>query len=295
MAISPRTPEIRLDPDETRAAPPAGSRWGAVAAGVVLGLAGVAGWLWWSQQAPPPVARAPAPAVAPIAQEPVPDGAIQYPLAAEPGTDTLPQADIPGAVAQLLGPGGAAYVQPDDLPRRFAATVDNLARAHAPPLLWPVLPAPGRFTVETLPDGSQVIAAANAARYAGFVDFAVGIDSARAVQLYARMYPLLQQAYRELGFGQRYLNDRVVAVIDHLLAAPEPARSPRVRLLEVKGPMASTRPWLHYEFVDPELEALSAGQKMLVRMGLAHERRLKSKLRELRGELVRPAAQAPAR
>ena len=46
--------------------------------------------------------------------------------------------------------------------------------------------------------------------------------------------------------------------------------------------MAGGRPWVSYEFVDPKLESLSAGQKMLVRMGPVNERRMKAKLKELR-------------
>lgn len=57
--------------------------------------------------------------------------------------------------------------------------------------------------------------------------------------------------------------------------------------MEVKGPVPSTRPWVRYEFADPELQNLSAGQKILIRMGPAHERRLKQKLGELRANLVR--------
>ena len=44
-----------------------------------------------------------------------------------------------------------------------------------------------------------------------------------------------------------------------------------------------------YEFTDPSLDALSAGQKLMVRMGVANERRLKARLRELRALLVEPA------
>jgi hypothetical protein len=73
-----------------------------------------------------------------------------------------------------------------------------------------------------------------------------------------------------------------VAVIDHLLQAPEPQGPVQVKLTEVKGEMAGGRPWVSYEFVDPKLESLSAGQKMLVRMGPVNEHRLKAKLKELR-------------
>ena len=96
----------------------------------------------------------------------------------------------------------------------------------------------------------------------------------------------LLQAWRDLGLGNRYLNDRAIEVVDLLLATPEPERPPRVHLTEVKGPIPSTRPWVRYEFVDPQLEALTAGQKILVRMGTANERRLKQKLREFRSQLT---------
>jgi hypothetical protein len=60
-------------------------------------------------------------------------------------------------------------------------------------------------------------------------------------------------------------------------------------LTEVKGEIPSTRPWLRYEFADPAFEGASAGQKMMLRVGATNERRLKTKLRELRAELVKQA------
>jgi hypothetical protein len=62
-------------------------------------------------------------------------------------------------------------------------------------------------------------------------------------------------------------------------------------MAEVKGPYAPQRPWVHYRFADPELESLAAGQKILLRMGPDNERRLKAKLRELRGQLIGMGAQ----
>ena len=46
--------------------------------------------------------------------------------------------------------------------------------------------------------------------------------------------------------------------------------------------MQPARPWVLYEYDDPALQPLSAGQKILVRMGTANERRVKAKLTELR-------------
>lgn len=258
----------------------------------------LAAWLWSTRSeprppAPLPQAVAPAPSQAPASAPAQVANAVQHPVAVE--DQPLAAHEIPNALAGLLGTKAAStFLQADDFPRRFAATVDSLAREHSPTAAWPVMPTPGRFLVEERQDGT-VIAPENAARYTPLVLLAGTIDVAAAVHLYRRMYPLLQQAYRELGFGDRYLNDRVVQVIDVLLATPEAPESPRVELVPVKGPVPSLQPWVRYQFVDPQLEALSAGQKILVRVGPVNQRRLKSKLSELRHELTRPLpAQAPA-
>ena len=49
----------------------------------------------------------------------------------------------------------------------------------------------------------------------------------------------------------------------------------------INGPVQPQRPWVLYEFDDPALQSLSAGQKMLLRMGPVNERRMKAKLSEL--------------
>jgi hypothetical protein len=262
-----------------------------IAAGVaVLVLALAAGGVyWWRQRGaasavvatpPPPVVTAPlpAPAPAPAPSEPV----IRHPIAgADAASAPSPTLDR-AALVDLLGSKAAnAFIQFDGFVPRIVATVDNLARPHAAPRLWPVHPAAGRFTIERSGETEQ-IATANAARYTPFVLFAEGIDSRRAVALYRRHYALFQQAWGDLGYPRSYFNDRLVEVIDHLLATPAPAAPVKVRLTEVKGPEPITQPWLRYEYVDPTLEGLSSGQKMLIRMGPENARRLKAKLMELR-------------
>ena len=71
-------------------------------------------------------------------------------------------------------------------------------------------------------------------------------------------------------------------MIDLLLATPVQDRPLAVHLLEVKGPLPSERPWVRYEFAATRLEALSAGQKMLIRSGPVNHRRLRAKLMEAR-------------
>ena len=200
----------------------------------------------------------------------------------------LDQADavvVPELDALLGARRVASSLQSDGFVRRVVATVDNLTREHAASRIWPVQPTAGKFTAAGAP-GAERIAEDNAARYTPLVLMLEQVDVARAAAVYQRLYPLFQQAYEELGYPNKYFNDRLVAVIDHLLAAPEPAGPVRLHLTEVKGEVASVRPWVRYEFDDPALESLSSGQKMMVRVGPVNERRLKARLRAVRAAVV---------
>jgi len=252
---------------------------------------------WPFGRRPAPVATAPvdAPAAAPppvAASAAASEPAIQYPVAA--ASEPLPAGDAP-LVALLRGVFGAqaSRWRLDDLPRRIVATVDNLGRPSATSRLWPLDPVPGRYTVDApgTPNAAHV-SPDNGLRYTPYVLMLESVDAKTLAAAYARLYPQLQQAYADLGFPNRYFNDRVVQVIDLLLATPEPSGPIGVHLPTIEGPVRPTRPWVLYEFDDPKLAALPAGQKLLIRMGPVNERRVKAKLAELRRELV---AAAPAR
>lgn len=285
--------DIDLRADRERAAgPPAERMVGALVGVSALVVASVlALWLWTTRAdeeeaivAAPPVHAPPAVATTP------PEPAIRHPV--PPVDNPLAAADVPAALQELLGAKAATtFLQADRFALRFAATVDSLAREHSPASMWPVLPTPGRFMVEERAEGA-VIAPGNAARYTPFVLLAGTVDVPAAVRLYRRMYPLLQQAQRELGMGDHPLNDRVVALIDLLLATPEAPEAPRVELIPVRGPVPSLQPWVRYQFTDPELEALSAGQKILVRVGPVNQQRLKATLADVRKELLAPSLPA---
>lgn len=297
------------EPERSTLNPPQeSSRWGLVVLVLVV-LAGAGGAWWWQQAQAPVVTPAAPPAVTsapPVAAAPPALPASEPASGPQNPVETLapPEAALPAlagsddhvarALGELLGARDmAAFLQMDGLVRRVVATVDNLGREHAPARLWPVNPTPERFAVV----GSgpvQTIGLDNAARYGALVRWIESVDMERAVALYARLYPLFQQAYEELGYPGRYFNDRLVAVIDHLLQAPEPASPVAVKLTEVKGDVPSTRPWVRYEFADPQLQSLSSGQKIMVRVGLENERRLKARLKALR-TLVATGAVAKAK
>jgi hypothetical protein len=264
---------------------------------LLLAALGLGGLYWYQQRstsAPErpsaPVAEAPAEPPAPAPSAPAIRNPIDPSLAASASAPVgaEPQSAWRHGLDELLGHSAVVrFIQSEDFSRRVVVTVDNLARAHAAPRLWPVNPTPGRFSVSG--DGElRTIAPENAARYAPLVSMITSVDARRAAALYVLMYPQLQKAYEELGYPGRYFNDRVVEVIDHLLATPEPAPpGPLMQLTEVKGSVPSTQPWLRYEFADTELQSLSAGQRILLRVGPAHRQTLKAKLSELRRLVAR--------
>lgn len=271
------------------------------AAAAVAVIAGALAWWWFDRaaqlpQAPTSPVAAPAPVARPTAPASLPsastEAAIEHPIEPPAGVQPLASADLTGALADLIGRKAVlTFLQVDQFARRFVATVDNLGRSHAPPALWPVNPTPGRFMTQAGVDG-EVISADNSLRYTPFLLLVETVDVGRAIDLYVRMYPLLQSTYERLGFPRRHFNDRLFEVIDLLLATPEASYPIRLKLLEIKGSVPSLQPWLRYQYVDPALGALSSGQKILLRVGPVNQRRLKAKLTEIRQQL---AARGPRR
>ena len=221
---------------------------------------------------PAPTAIAPTQS-APAISNPVP----QTGLAAAP-LPALDQSDEPlhDALAELIDTKTFdQLVRPNMLLRHVVVTVDNLPLKRVAVELRPTKPAPGQFMVTGEDQNQLVLDPGNYQRYAPYVRVVQGLDVQRFTAVYFHFYPLLQEAYQNLGYPNGYFNDRLVAVIDDLLAAPEPAE-----------PIALVHPNVMYQFADPNLEALSAGQKLLLRMGPANAAIVKAKLRELRSAVA---------
>jgi hypothetical protein len=228
---------------------------------------------------PPPRAQEPEPVRHPVEEIRAP-AAEPEEMAPEPEPDPLPplaesDPEVLGELERVIGAEALErYLVNEFVVSRAVATLDALtARRLARPML-PIQPVPGRFKV--LGEGDEaVISPENAPRYEPWVDLFLAVETDTLVSAYLRYYPLFQQAYEEQGYPDRYFNDRLVEVLDHLLATPQPAGLVPVRQNEAV-----------YEFVDEELEALSAGQKALIRLGPENQRRVMERLREFRAAIV---------
>lgn len=257
---------------------------------LVLGLAAivVALFFWPQQQADEdPLAESPGvetPAVEPAETIENPIGPVEEEEDA-PALPSLAESDetAVNTLAGLVGPERVGdWFSTDDLVRRFVVSVDNLPREKLALRLRPLKPVAPPFLAAGAEDAPE-IGASSFARYEPYVRAAEAVDLDRVAAAYRRLYPLFQQAYEELGNPTAYFNDRLVAVIDHLLEAPE-----------IPAPIPLVRPNVLYEFADPALEARSTGQKTLVRMGPDNAARIKAVLRQLRERISTAPGTPPA-
>ena len=249
-----------------------------IAAGVLV-LA-VGGWLYLRHRAAnvapaEPVVAASAVAPAPPAE----DAAIQHPLPT--ASDAAPGASVPAlvdsdsafrdALTQLAGADVVtSYLRPDAIIRNLVVTVDNMPRQKLAVEKRPISPTAGSF----IANGDELhstLDPRNYERYKPLVAVIGSLDMAKVVAVYTHFYPDFQEAYQNLGYPNGYFNDRLVQVIDLLLATPQPA-----------GPIELVQPNVMYTFADPALEARPAGQKLLIRMGPDNAKAIKAKLMELR-------------
>lgn len=227
-------------------------------------------------QEPTPAASAITPATAP-ASTPASAPSLILPASSAQPLPKLDESDaaIGKAIAELLGHKDlAAWLIPHRLVTHIVATIDNLPRAQVPARAWPIKPVPGAFRTENA-GPNLAISPDNSQRYAIYMRVLETVDPKRLVEVYLRFYPLFEQAYKDLGYPQGHFNARLLVVIDNLLAAPTP-----------KPPVLLTQPRVLYQYADPQLEAASAGQKILMRMGAHDEALVKAKLRAIKQELA---------
>jgi hypothetical protein len=207
----------------------------------------------------------------PISQAAAPADASSAPLPALDNSD----ADVAAALSSLAGGGDlSAWLVPQQIIPRIVATIDSLPRRGLGTFMLPARTPKGNF-ITASGDAGVTMSDRNIERYAPYMQVVENVDTEKLVAWYVHAYPLFQEAYRQLGYPKGYFNDRLIVVIDNLLDAPD-----------LTQPAALTPSKSFYAYVDPTLESLSAGQKLLIRTGPANEAKLKAKLREIRSGLL---------
>ena len=247
-------------------------------------LFAAAAWYSFIKQ-PDPVHELPPPSLppAPITQAPQAEPEIEEviaevehePVVIAPPLPSVSESDvtIKPALAEIIGTDLLTqYLVKDQAVSRLVAAIDSLTSRQVPPQTNPVKSVDGEFATETEAD-RMVMSTANFARYDAYVAVPQNLDNDSIVRFYRTYYPLYQEAWESIG-GEGSFNDRLLKVIDHLLETPD-----------IPGPVYMIKPEAVYLFEDPELEAMTAGEKILARMGSANAAVVKEKLAEIRTEL----------
>ena len=255
----------------------------------LLVLAGLVGGAWYFRDrifppGPEPAAELPEP-VAETATEPRgplhPLAPPEIPESPERDLVPLPPLDDSDgyfllALTDIFGADVETVLVSDALIDRFVSSIDNLPRSHVSEKIRPVGSLPGTLLVDAAEvQGRYYLSPDNYRRYDLLVGLVANADIDATVAMYRRFYPLFQEAYERLGYPNAYFNDRVVEVIDHLLVAPEPDQ-----------PVLLVRPHVLYEFADRELQTLSSGQKLLIRIGRDHATSIKQFLQDVRDRIA---------
>lgn len=248
---------------------------------LLLILFAAAGWYFFTKE-PAPVHELPqlneSPALPVEAKKPAeqPEEVMGY-LEPEPAIVPDPLLPLeesdPGITQALAEIAGAdaidIYLVRDQVISRTVAMIDSLTSRQVPAQVNPIKSVDDVFVVENQGD-QLVMSAENFARYDDYIALIQNVDTKTLMKVYRRHYPLFQQAWRQNG-GEGTFRKRLLEVIDHLLETPD-----------VPGPVYLTKPEAVYVFVEPSLEAMTAGQKILVRMGSANASVVKEKLLEIR-------------
>jgi hypothetical protein len=186
------------------------------------------------------------------------------------------------ALQQLRGEGLVQLLVPQEVLRKFVLAVNNVAEGKVIHEYRPVVSPPPPFIAETfsvMVEGAAVdqerVSPKNFQRYEPYVTTLALIDSDAAVAVYRRFYPLLEEAFRELGLKKPNFHSVMIAAIDNILAAPD-----------AQGDLLLVHPKVFYQYADPALETLPQTHKLMLRMGSENARSVKASLRQLRARLV---------
>jgi hypothetical protein len=161
----------------------------------------------------------------------------------------------------------------EELLRTFVVVVDNIAEGVSPAKHLPFLKPTEPFRA-IYDSGAFYVDPKSYDRYNLVAEVFSSINARRAGEIYQDLKPLIQEAYKEIGYPDRDFDETLAAAIDRLLMTPVPDE-----YLELSGETVS------YKYIDRELEDLSEAQRQFMRMGPRNVQKMKDKLVELKTTL----------
>lgn len=251
----------------------------AIATVILLGAAYAAYTFWQNSHPVPEIVQSKNTPTSPPVPPPAPvvNQVVEIPPPVLPPLPQLAKSDsfVLDALSNLLGNNSLKKLfHTDQVIRNIVVTVDNLPRQRVPAKSMPFNPPPGHFLAAGSED-NLIISPKNTNRYTGYVSLADAVDPKQLVGLYVRLYPLFQQSYADLGYPNKNFNDQLNDTLDDLLDTPD-----------IKEPIKLVQPKFFYQYADAETEALSIGEKIMLRLGSKNTKIVKNKLSEIKQELA---------
>ena len=258
-----------------------------LAVAILVVLAAVAAVYYFATRKKPEASAAlqtpPAESVTPAGGEKATAGGLGEPLAFPAvALGESDQAVREFAAALSTNPDFAKWLLTKDLILKFVVSVDNVANGLSPKPHIDFFSPSGQFRIVRTKEGT-LVDEASYSRYDPVVGVIFSLDAVAAARLYRAVKPLLQDAYRDLGYPGVDFEDTLVRAMAELLETPV-----------VEGPVVLEKKILSYAMTDETLEALSPAQKQLFRMGPKGVRAVHGKIRELAAALGIAEARLPA-
>jgi len=262
-----------------------GSRIGWIVGAVLILLVLAAGGWYLFFRSPAEPETAPPESVEPTATRPEADTSRGL-REQEEDIELPPLSASDAVVREMVGrlsshPRVVAWLATDELVRKLVAIVDNVAEGTSPrPHLQTAAPRHPFAALEE--NGEVVVDPEGYRRYDSVVAAFTGLDPQGTAKLYGRLQPLIQDAYRQLGYPDTDFDETLQRAMVELLEVPV-----------VEGPVRLTPEVTSYEYADPRLEGLTDAQKHLLRAGPDNVRRVQAQIRALARELGIPADELP--
>jgi hypothetical protein len=169
------------------------------------------------------------------------------------------------------------WLSAEDLARRFTAATNLVAEGQSPRLPLSFMAPNGGFRAAKR-SGRTVMAPESHARYDGVARAVASVDAKAAQRVYQELKPLLDAAHAEIAPTGQRLEQSLAQAIGRLTRVEVP-----------RGPVELTPRGALYAYADPNLEALGAAEKHLLRMGPENMRKVQAKLSELSVALGLPS------
>ena len=163
----------------------------------------------------------------------------------------------------------AAWMATDNLVHRFVLAAVDVANGRSPGGALAFLSPKRPFKAE-MRGGRLVVDPSSYRRYDAMTATFVSLDTQGTARLFAKLEPLMQDAYRELGLGNEPFRHVLGRAFGRLLAVDFPESPPEL-----------AHPSVEYVYADQRLEDLGPAEKDLLRVGPENGRRIQAKLREL--------------